>query len=130
MGVHRVPFAVFEPPKSEYRRLLRAGENWEGELRVFSPGNERVAPFRFNPFVVPDGCSVEEHIALVEGCFAGALPLGGPLQSLVEKAIRLAYEEAGIEESDLGEECARFPVMDDVVEAARRLMAEQGYEER
>ena len=127
-GVHRVPFAVFEPPKSEYRRLLRAGGNWEGELRVFSPGNERVAPFRFNPFAVPDGCSVEEHIALVEGCFAGALPLGGPLQSLVEKAIRLAYEEAGIEESDLGEECARFPVMDDVVESARRLMAEQGYE--
>lgn len=124
---HRVPFVVLESSKSEYRRMLLRGERWARELRVFTTGNERVSPLRFNPFVVPAGCTVEEHIGQVEECFAGALPLWGPLPSLLGKGIRQAYEKLGLEEDDLGEEGTAFPCMEDVLEATREVVAAQGY---
>ena len=123
----RVPFVVLESSKSEYRRMLLRGGRWVQELRVFTPGNERLSPFRFNPFAVPKGCTVEEQIGLVEECFAGALPLWGPLPSLLGKGIRLAYEKLGLEEDDFGEECRTFPCMDDVLDATRKVVAAQGY---
>lgn len=124
---YKVPFVVLESSKSEYRRMLLRGGHWARELRVFTPGNERLSPLRFNPFAVPTGCTVEEHIGQAEECFAGALPLWGPLPSLLGKGIRLAYERLGIEEDSLGEECATFPSMDDVLDATRKVVAEQGY---
>lgn len=121
-------FVVLESSKSEYRQLLQRSGRWTRELRVFTPGNERLSPLRLNPFEVWRGCTVEETIGLVEECFAGALPLWGPLPSLLGKGIRLAYARLGLEGDDLGEECAAFPCLEDVLEATRTVVTRQGYQ--
>src|SRR5579859_5510262 len=46
----KVPFLVIEPAKAEYRALLKDANL--GDLRVFTLGNELIAPFRLNPFEV------------------------------------------------------------------------------
>lgn len=124
---HHVPFLVLESAKHEYRRLVLRGPEWARDLRVLTPGNEGVSPVRFNPLEVPAGCTVEEHAQLIGSCFLAAVPTEGPLEALIRKSLRLTYADAGLRPETLGEECARFPRMDDVLRAVRKVLARQGY---
>ncbi len=123
-----IPFVVLEPAKAEYRALLQCGNAWAGSLRIFTPGLERLSPLRFNPFVVPHGCTVEEHIATLTMCLAATMSLGGPLDAFLDAGVRWAYEEAGDDEEDLCEECNRFPDIDALLRGVRAVAKEAGYQ--
>jgi hypothetical protein len=96
-----IPFLVFEPAKTEYRSLLAIKqppglkESKESrlsqlpeDLRVYTLGNDRISPFRFNPFEVSEAVPFYEHIANLEACFRGAVPLFGPLPAYFPKRWR------------------------------------------
>ena len=125
---HQVPFLVLEPAKSEYRLLADGKGDLSKQIRVYSPGNERLSPFRFNPLEVPPGVTVEEHISSLETSFAGAIPMsGGPLPSLISEAIVACYEIAGFRLSDSDIAGKAWPTMKALVQAASRIMESRGY---
>lgn len=94
---HKVPFWVFEPPKTEYRGLtLQPGFE---DLLVFTVGDESTAPLRINPFELLPDIPVEQHIGNLKVCFETALPKiddsGALLGMFIENAIRDAYKAKG-----------------------------------
>jgi hypothetical protein len=125
---HRIPFLVLEPAKSEYRLLADGKGDLAKHIRVYSPGNERLSPFRFNPLEVPAGVTVEEHISALETSFAGAIPMsGGPLPSLISESIVACFETAGFRLGDSDMTGKAWPTMKTLVQAAGKIMERRGY---
>ena len=123
---HGVPFLVIEPAKTEYRILKTLREHPDPSVRalaeqtrVYTPGNDAISPFRFNPLEHSAEISRDEHIGQILACFEAAMPLGGPLQALIAEAVEAVYEDRSTGD---------FPQMNDLVEATRRIMEEKQYE--
>jgi len=123
--LHRldIPFFVIEPAKTEYRILKTLKEHKSDDvlrslgerLRIYSPGNERVSPFRFNPFSFPNGITLDEHLNNLMNCFKSAMniPNDSPLPALLGKAVEDVYDN--YEENG-------FPFMEDLVVKVKELM--------
>ena len=124
---HGIPFLIIEPAKTEYRAMLKCvykeeelkrdrnpttsqyitARNVEksigklqSELLIYSLGNERVCPFRFNPFAFYGKTTLDEHISTLEACFKGALPLSGVMPALLAEAIEQVYAKRGWQPQD------------------------------
>ncbi len=128
-----IPFLVIEPGKSEYRQLKMLGNhpdpmirNLASELRIYTPGKEEVSPFRFNPFQFSEGITTGEHISQLLTCFEASMPLGGPLQALLSESVEAVYENRK-RHKKRDQQLTDFPVMNDLVDAARAIMATKGY---
>ena len=117
-----VPFLVIEPAKAEYRALLRRPE-MGARVRVFTLGDERLSPFRLNPFEVPTGTTVAQHVDLLRAVFATGFGMWTPLPQMLERCLHELYADRGW---DLGadENCAArrrrrtrsaFPTLTDLV---------------
>jgi hypothetical protein len=95
-AVHNIPFLIIEPVNSDtddYRKL--AGEPGFESLEIITVGDEGGRPLRFNPFEVPPGVLVGEHMANLLACFKAAFALFGPLPSCYQDALNLTYLRAG-----------------------------------
>jgi Helicase HerA, central domain len=93
---HGIPFLVIEPVNSDaddYRRL--ATEPGFKTLEVVTVGDEGGTPLRFNPFEVPAGVLVGEHMANLLACFKAAFGLFEPLPSIYQDALNLTYLRSG-----------------------------------
>jgi len=127
---HRVPFLVIEPVNSDandYRRLL-AEPGFEA-AQIWTIGDENVRPLRFNPFRVPPGVLVGEHLANLLNCFKAAFGLWEPLPGIYEEALSLTYTTAGILPSERAEDTPdRFwPTAVEFMKAMRKATANLGY---
>lgn len=126
---HRIPFLVIEPVNAEaddYRRLL----NTPGfdTLKVFTVGDENTTPLRFNPFQVPNGVLVAEHIANLLACFKAAFGLWEPLPSIYQQALDTTYLSAGILASEVPDaRPRRWPTAVDFSRAMAAVTADLGY---
>ncbi|MGW9374128.1 ATP-binding protein [Streptomyces xanthophaeus] len=89
-----IPFLVVEPAKAEYRALLRDPAIGPS-LRVFTLGRETVAPLRLNPFDIPEGASVAEHVDLLRATFDAAFGMWVPLPHVLERCIHEIYSDRG-----------------------------------
>lgn len=97
----RRPFLVIEPAKTEYRSLRGALAS-RVPLRVYTLGNEMVAPFRLNPFEFetdddPANISLLTHIDFLKAVFNAAFPLYAPMPQVLEEALHEVYEDKGWE---------------------------------
>lgn len=100
-----IPFLVIEPAKTEYRALLGVVRKEQGsgpivDLRVFTLGDETVAPFRLNPFEfdvgdTPGGPQVLSHIDLLKALFNAAFILYAPMPYVLETALHEIYQDKG-----------------------------------
>ena len=139
---HNIPFLVFEPAKTEYRSLLAIQPDTSRftpeqlqklrlltqELRVYTFGNDLISPFRFNPFELSEGVLFYEHIANLEACFRGALPLSGPLPALLSEALEEIYYDRGWTGSEEGTPANReIPTMRDLYEKITALFETKDY---
>lgn len=124
-----IPFLVLEPAKTEYRALQML-PCFSKDLLVFTVGNERVAPLRFNPLDIQEGVSVAEHIATLNTCFAGAFSLFDPLPMLLDTALRRCYEDKGFSEYGVGGEEPGLepPTLADLYRAALAVAEGSGYQ--
>jgi len=86
-----VPSLLIEPVKTDARILMGAIP----ELRLFTLGQESVAPFRLNPFLIEDGVPVQLHINLLYSCFLAAWPLYGMLANHIRRIITRTYLNNG-----------------------------------
>ncbi|GHO57221.1 ATP-binding protein [Ktedonobacter robiniae] len=93
------PFLVIEPAKTEYR-ALRSALGDRADLRIYTLGNEMVAPFRLNPFEFevtdePGSGALMTHIDFLKAVFTAAFPMYAPLPQVLETAIYEIYEDKG-----------------------------------
>jgi hypothetical protein len=126
---HRIPFLVIEPVNSDandYRRLAAAPGF--AELEVVTVGDEGGRPLRFNPFEVPPGVLISEHMANLLACFKAAFGLWEPLPSIYQDALSLTYLRSRLlpsERSDLTKRA--WPTAVEFMRAMREVTADLGY---
>lgn len=90
---HGIPFLVLEPAKQEYRAL--ANDPGMKDMYLFSPNADMSFPLHINPFEMPKGILVAEHIRRLCSVFEGAFPLEPPMPFLLDTAIEAVYRELG-----------------------------------
>ncbi|MGH3207399.1 MAG: ATP-binding protein, partial [Trebonia sp.] len=126
---HAIPFLVIEPVNSDtddYRKL--AAEPGFEALEVITVGDEAGAPLRFNPFEVPAGVLVGEHVTNLLACFTLAFGLSGPLPSIYLDALNLTYLRAGFLSSERPGTASRaWPTVVDFLAAVREVTEGLGY---
>ncbi|BCL80640.1 ATP-binding protein [Ktedonobacteria bacterium brp13] len=93
------PFLVIEPAKTEYRALHSALAD-RADIRIYTLGNEMVAPFRLNPFEFetddePGAVSLLTHIDFLKAVFNAAFILYSPMPHVLEEALHEVYEDKG-----------------------------------
>lgn len=123
---HNIPFLVIEPVKTEYR-LLKTLKNHPDKyvrdmaekLRVYTPGNDNISPFRYNPFSYPEGITLNEHMSQLSSCFEAAMPMMAPLPALIAEAMEEIYVKFGE---------GNFPEMIDMVSAIESVLEDKTYE--
>lgn len=128
-----VPFLVIEPAKKEYRQL--AGyPGIASRLRVFTLGDETVAPFRVNPFEVIRHTPVSAHIDLLRALFVASFGMWTPLPQILEQCLHAVYEDQGWDIAQNrnkrladGKRAAAFPTLSDLVRKVDEVTAELGY---
>lgn len=131
---HGIPFLILEPAKREYRGLL----NIDPDVIVFSPG--RVVPgvprgrapaFQINPFEIPAGVPLAEHLSNLQTAFEGAFPLFVPLPALVERAMLSVFRHWGWSLDSISrgprEETRPWPTMGQFVAALTDAAENSGY---
>jgi DNA helicase HerA-like ATPase len=91
---HGTPWMVLEPAKTEYRGL-KSVNSLKNDLLIFSLGDERVAPFRFNPFEVPLTINLDSHLGALVDLFSVSMSMWGPLPNVIEQLIIEAYKRKG-----------------------------------
>jgi len=146
------PFLVIEPAKMEYRALLGQIKNSAAtgiipDLRLYTLGNEMVAPFRLNPFEFE--CSetsargsVLSHIDSLKAVFNAAFVLYAPMPYLLDMALHEVYEDKGWNLATgenvrlSSEDWAQrhrfpiFPTLTDLYHKVEVVTVRLGYEER
>ena len=86
-----IPFLAVEPTKAEYRAMKDAVP----DLQIFTPGNTKVSPFIWNPFIPPKGITVEQYVPSLVSAFQAAFSMPSPLDMFFLKAINESYSEYG-----------------------------------
>ncbi len=131
-----VPFLVIEPTKAEYRALI-THPRWGHHVRVFTAGKATVAPFTLNPFEVPAGTTVSEHLDLLRAAFTAAFGMWTPLPQILERCLHEVYEDRGWElRSNTNSRVSgagtgdAFPTLSDVITKVSEVVAALGYEDK
>lgn len=130
LHINKIPFLVLESAKTEYRILKRLKQSKDpvlkslGEtIRVYTPGNEAVSPFRFNPMEIPEGITPDEHMNNLLSSFQSAMnmPEDTPLPAILGKALEEVYDTYDPENP---------PYLADLVQKVRDIMddPELGYD--
>jgi DNA helicase HerA-like ATPase len=129
-------FLVLEPAKTEYRSLLGVSQ-LSTDLRVFTAGDETVAPLRLNPLEVPDGTPLSTHFDLVRSLFSASFALWEPLPQLLERALYRSYADRGwdvtgntnrrFDEQEANRGGA-FPTLSDLSDHVEDVIRESGYD--
>lgn len=144
-----VPFLVIEPAKTEYRDLFEVTDE-QGRLifaglRVFTLGNERIAPFRLNPFEFEildeeHRTHVQTHVDHLKSVFSASFVLYAPMPHVLERCLHEVYRDKGW---DLASGANRrvpkakgayppevFPTLTDLHRKIAQVVDTLGYEER
>ncbi|WP_372921674.1 ATP-binding protein [Roseovarius sp.] len=122
------PFLVIEPAKTEYRMFKKFRDHPDPSirdlaerLRVYTLGDERACPLRFNPLVRVEGVSLEEHMGALMTCFKSAMPISGdgPLESLLQESLETVLTNPPKH---------RQPRLSDLVKTAEQVIKSKGYD--
>ncbi len=136
-AAHDIPFMVIEPAKAEYRALV--DHPTIGPLvRVFTAGKATVAPFVLNPFEVPPGTTVSEHLNLLRAAFTAAFGMWTPLPQILERCLHDVYTDRGWDLrtnanarlSDAGDTAGAFPTISDLIAKVGEVIPGLGYDDK
>jgi hypothetical protein len=89
---HKIPFLVIEPTKAEYRSLI---DLMGSSIRIFTLGNENIAPFRLNPFEIPKGVHIQRHLDNLKAIFNASFSMYPPMPYILEQCLINIYEKNG-----------------------------------
>lgn len=144
-----IPFLIIEPAKTEYRRLI--SHPAFANLRVYTLGNERIAPFRLNPFEFDiadekERTHVQTHIDYLKSVFNAAFVLYAPMPYVLDIALHEVYQDkgwnlaTGLNQRLTGvmpkgdtipeRQYPVFPTLSDLQHKIAQVVEQLGYEER
>lgn len=125
----KLPFLVIEPAKTEYRELY--GKEGMRDIIFFTLGNEKLAPFRFNPFEILGGESITSHVDMLKATFTTAFPMEASMPQILEESIYECYKQYGWDiDNDTNKYCENpwsekgfyFPTMLDLVQVMEEVV--------
>lgn len=129
-----LPFLIIEPAKTEYREMINMKSC--KDLVVYTLGNEKGLPFRFNPFEVLPNENFTAHIDMLKAAFATAFDFEASMPQILEIAIYKAYEKYGwdvdegtnkyFERGD-SEEVLYWPTLSDLIDNLNLVVKEQKF---
>ena len=131
----KLPFLVIEPAKTEYRAML----NDMDDLLIFTLGDERVAPFRINPFEFFPHESISSRVDMIKANIEASFDMEAAIPQIIESALYRCYEEYGWDISTsknykfsdpFADGVFAFPTLSDLVRQANIIVEEQGFDER
>ena len=130
------PFLVIEPAKAEYRSLLN-GPKRKRPLRIFTLGNERVAPFRLNPFEPVAGASISVHLDKLRSAFNASFGMWNPLPQVLEQCLHALYVDRGWDlssDTNIREDAKNsrlaYPTLSDLIRKVDEITPTLGYDEK
>lgn len=119
---HDIPFLIIEPVKGEYRGLKQALP----DLRIFTLGDEQIAPFRINPFDVPESVKVQTHIDNLKAVFKASYVMYAPMPYVLEECLTNVYTKNGW--NTLTNSRGRTPTLSDLYQEIETVCRSLGYE--
>lgn len=135
----KIPFAVIEPAKTEYRGLIN-DPHLHGNLQVFTLGDELTSPFRLNPFQVVSWPTIPVgvHIDLLRSVFSASFGMWTPLPQILEQCLHAVYKDRGWDttansnyrldaRSDVAD---AFPTLAELAAKVDEVIQELGYEQK
>lgn len=153
LTTHGKPFLVIEPAKAEYRTLLQARDGTADsatllpQLRIYTLGDETVAPFRLNPFEFDvidyeHKVHLQTHIDYLKAAFNAAFILYAPMPYVLEMCLHEVYTDCGwdlasgqnvrLQPRDYAEihKWPVFPTLGDLLLKIDEVVERLGYEDR
>lgn len=124
---HRIPWAVLEPGKPEYRGFLNVRGVRE-QVSVVTVGRDSVSPLRLNPLEPPPGIRRSMHESALYGIFLMSMPLHDPLPQLLRTALDRVYSALGWGEDTLLEDGIQAPTLRDLLATFNEVFVEAGYQ--
>jgi len=88
---NQIPFIVFSPSRRVYRALINALP----EVLLFTIGDERVTPLRFNPLLPPPGTLNQTHVDNFGAAFEASYPLRPPMPYVLNQCLTNIYVKNG-----------------------------------
>lgn len=128
------PFLVIEPAKTEYRSLKNDFE----DLIVFTLGDDRVAPFRMNPFEFIKGESLTSRVDMIKGAILTSFDVEAAIPQIIEDVIYESYRKKGwdIDTEEFGygdpfeEDVDAFPTFIDILNNIDSVVEKHGFDDR
>ena len=88
-----LPFLVIEPAKTEYRILMNNPRT--EDILIFTLGNDKVAPFRLNPFEFFEGESITSRVDMLKAAMEASFDMEAAIPQIIESAMYSCYEDYG-----------------------------------
>lgn len=132
-----MPFLVIEPAKTEYR-IMRKNEKTK-DILIFTLGQDRIAPFRLNPFEFFEHESLTSRVDMIKAAIEASFDMEAAIPQLIESAIYKCYEDYGWEvsinknnkfENPFADGVYSFPTFSDVMKKVEIVCEEQGFDDR
>ena len=131
----KIPFMVIEPAKTEYRVLTKKNK----ELLIFTLANDRVAPFRLNPFEFFPHENITSRVDMIKASIESAFDMEAAIPQLIEAAIYQCYEAKGWNiatsknsqfENPFADGVYAFPTLTELIKMTEVVVNEQGFDDR
>lgn len=129
------PFMVIEPAKTEYRVMLCKRD----DITIFTLGDDRVAPFRLNPFEFFPHESISSRIDMIKANIEAAFDMEAAIPQIIESALYECYEKFGwdittsknrLYENPFEDGVFAFPTLSDLIKQVETTVIRQGFDDR
>lgn len=114
-----IDFLLLELKKREWRGMVLEQIERGVDVRIFTPGNDRVSPYRLNPFELFPGETFESIQPWIHETLSAGLALDQPGPAVLQQAVDNCLREASLDKP---------PVLADVRREAGKVVTEMGYD--
>lgn len=132
-----LPFLVIEPAKTEYRILMNNPKT--EDILIFTLGNDKVAPFRLNPFEFFEGESITSRVDMLKAAMEASFDMEAAIPQIIESAMYSCYEDYGWNidtdenekfENPYDEGVYSFPTLEDLLNKVETEVTKHDFDDR
>lgn len=132
-----LPFLVIEPAKTEYRILMNNPKT--EDILIFTLGNDKVAPFRLNPFEFFEGESITSRVDMLKAAMEASFDMEGAIPQIIESAMYSCYEDYGWNidtdenekfDNPYDEGVYSFPTLEDLLNKVETEVTKHNFDDR
>ncbi|MDQ6962437.1 MAG: DUF87 domain-containing protein [Mariprofundaceae bacterium] len=129
------PFLVIEPAKTEYRVLITSMD----DVLIFTLGNDKVAPFKLNPFELFPNENITSRVDMIKANIEAAFDMEAAIPQIIESALYACYETYGWDirtstnnrfDDPFANGVYAFPTLSDLIKQTEVVVEEQGFDDR